>query len=589
MNVKGATGNVGNGHYIKWKQDVATMAGLGVKTYRFSISWPRIVPTGMVADGISQEGLEFYHSLVDELLAVGIQPVITMYHWDLPQGLLDASYYTVIPVCDDLFMQGWFECKWGAQGRPVPTGLSSKIAKHFVNYAELILREFAGKVSDFYTFNEPWTFTFLGTGYGHAPGVAPYNDNAIWPYVAAHNVILAHLKAVQKFRELQRGELASELASARIGIALNAEWKEPKKVSLTDIAAAVRAIESSLSWFADPVWGRPDGFHDYPESMKRLNGDALPSFTAEEQKLLKESRPDIFGLNYYSGSYVRACTPKNVSTADGSTSCEYDCSCTPSSSQPNCEEGLSVPDRVNAGGQSTVASGTPFLPQVQSLWLHPSSWTFRKMLAYVAKRYGNPPIFVTENGASVAAASPSDSQYDAARVLFLFSYLSAMHSAIIEDGVNVQGYYVWSLMDNFEWSMGYSERFGILFNDFQFCETPDHPSRDSSSCDPHAPGAGAPIYNHETGEIMWSTTCGIPCLVNGVPNPSIARKQTRHTKNSASWLSEVWETNSLVDFTFYLFNTLGPQCWGEGVYHQTYCSTARRRGRVAERREPEAL
>lgn len=157
-------------------QDVAVLGQLGLNSYRFSIAWPRIFPTGDSSGAPNAKGVQFYHNLIDELIAAGITPIVTMYHWDLPQGLIDANYYKVIPSCDPAFKQGWFECSHDAEGTIVPTGSKANTVIQFGKYAEFLLKEFGSKVKVWATFNEAWTFTYLGSGYGKAPSVQPYMD-----------------------------------------------------------------------------------------------------------------------------------------------------------------------------------------------------------------------------------------------------------------------------------------------------------------------------------------------------------------------------------------------------------------------------
>ena len=143
----GATGNVANNHYHKYKDDVAMMKAIGLKYYRFSVAWPRIIPTGFLKDGVNQEGIQFYHNLLDELIHSGITPIITMYHWDLPQGLMDVNFQSANPPCDSRFKQGWYECLMDADQTPIPTGMNSTVANEFLNFAEILLKEYGSKVN----------------------------------------------------------------------------------------------------------------------------------------------------------------------------------------------------------------------------------------------------------------------------------------------------------------------------------------------------------------------------------------------------------------------------------------------------------
>jgi beta-glucosidase/6-phospho-beta-glucosidase/beta-galactosidase len=224
----GATGNVANNHYNMYERDVEMMASFGLTDYRFSIAWSRIFPTGHHADtpGGNKEGLKFYHGLIDALIAKGVEPIVTMYHWDLPQGLIDAAPGRDIKACDPATKQGWYECAWDKDGvTPIPAGLSAATVNEFAEYAKILYKEFGGKVKKWVTFNEAWTFTYLGSGYGKAPSVQPYMNMTYWPYVAGHNVILAHMKAVEAFRDAQNHGTVRK--DSIIGMSNNMDWREP--------------------------------------------------------------------------------------------------------------------------------------------------------------------------------------------------------------------------------------------------------------------------------------------------------------------------------------------------------------------------
>ena len=512
MKVPGATGNVANDHYHKYAQDVAVMKSIGLKTYRFSIAWPRIFPTGHAEAGANAEGVAFYHKLIDALIAAGVTPVVTMYHWDLPQGLLDASPTHAPPVCDSRYKQGWFECTQDKEGggRPVPSGFDAEVVKQFGAYAEFILGEYGSKVQTWVTFNEAWTFTFLGSGgRGKAPNLHPYDDADVWPYVAGHNVVLAHLSAVRTFRAMQKAGTLG--AGHTIGITNNQDWREPKTHAPLDIAAAEAQLQGQLGWYADPIYG-VDGVHDYPDTMKRLL-PYLPEFTAEQKAALEASPPDFFGLNHYGTGFARWDAATNATVVD--------------------EDGI---------------------VEGESVWLFGAAWGFRKLLNWVSNRYGKAyPIFCTEAGWSVAAKNALEAKYDSGRVMYYYSYLSEAWQAIHADGVQLKGFFAWSLMDNYEWEMGYSERFGAMFNDFNF------------SSDPNAPDAATPVYDFASGKVVG--TCGARCSEAGVPDPSSAYRQTRHAKNSLLWMQWLWQLNELPDPARFLASTIGGDvCYGVGQY-----------------------
>lgn len=255
----GDNGNVTIDHFHRYKDDVALMKQLGFKAYRFSISWPRLIPDGKGQP--NEEGLAFYDRLIDELLANGIEPWITLYHWDLPLAL-------------QLEEDGW---------------LNPNIVNHFAKYAELCFSRYGDRVTNWITLNEPWVVSILGYGQGvFAPGRVSNSE----PYLAAHHLLLSHAKAVQIYRE-KYGR-----PDGQIGITNNCDWREPLTNKEEDKEAAERALLFFLGWFADPVY-----FGDYPDVMKDRVGSRLPHFTKEEKDLIKGSS-DFFGLNHYTTMYA---------------------------------------------------------------------------------------------------------------------------------------------------------------------------------------------------------------------------------------------------------------------------------------------
>ena len=243
------------------------MKSLGVASFRFSLSWPRIVPDG--AGAVNQPGLDFYSNVVDALLAAGIEPHVTLYHWDLPQALQDGY-------------GGWLD----------PASVDD-----FARYAAAVFARLGDRVTSWSTFNEPYTFAFCGHELGiHAPGRCSdrarcaEGNSAVEPWVVSHHVLLAHAAAVKHFRAL--------VPKGRISININAEWAEPLTDSPADVAAASRYLDSQLGLYGDPLW-----FGDYPESLKRMV-PALPAFTDAQKKDL-EGSADYFLLNHYTSRYVK--------------------------------------------------------------------------------------------------------------------------------------------------------------------------------------------------------------------------------------------------------------------------------------------
>jgi beta-glucosidase len=390
----GDNGQVACDHYHRFREDVALMKAMGLKAYRFSISWPRILPAGRGA--VNQEGIDYYNSLIDVLLEAGIEPWVTLYHWDLPAAL-------------EFELHGW---------------LGAELPDVFAAYAGLCFRHFGDRVKNWITINEAWVVAILGYGHGvFAPGIKS-ND---LPYVAGHNLILAHAKAVDLYRkEFQK------VQGGRIGMTNNCDWREPLTVSVADQAAASRALEFFLGWFADPIYKG-----DYPDSMKTRLGNRLPAFTPDEKALIRGSS-DFFGLNHYTTMYAADARSGN-------------------------DAGSVYGNGGLSADQDVVLSISPDWKLTDMQWAI-VPWGCRKLLEWIAERYGNPPLYITENGCAFDDPLKDGKIADADRVAFFEGYLGAVHEAI-EHGVEVKGYFIWSLLDNFEWASGYSKKFGIHYVD----------------------------------------------------------------------------------------------------------------------------
>ena len=420
----GDNGDVADDSYHRYKEDIKLAVQMGISHYRMSISWSRIMPDGKLP--LNKKGVEFYNNVINELLANNIEPFVTLYHWDLPQEL--ANDPDGKSEGDKLFGKGW---------------LDASIADDFVVFAEACFHQFGDRVQNWLTFNEPLTFVNMGYSAGiHAPGrctgCSLGGDSATEPYIVAHNVLRAHAKAVARYRLMK--QISPTLLDGKIGITLNCDWAEPFTQSDDDKAAAERYLEFQLAWFADPVF-----FGKYPDSMVANVGERLPKFTPEEAAMLKGSW-DFFGLNHYTSTYVRK----------------------PDFPAPKAGKGASWGEDSWTAQTATSLEGTLIGPLADSGWLHVVPWGFRNMLNWVAERYGNPGIYVTENGCDV----PNESQLpldqalqDDFRVNFYRDYIQNMALAMM-DGVSVKGYFAWSLLDNFEWADGYSKRFGLHYVDY---------------------------------------------------------------------------------------------------------------------------
>ncbi|KAK7262563.1 hypothetical protein RJT34_30137 [Clitoria ternatea] len=399
--------------YHRYKEDVQIMKDMNLDSYRFSISWPRILPKGKLSGGINQEGINYYNNLINELVADGIKPLVTLFHWDLPQ-LLEDEY-------------GGF--------------LSPRIIKDFRDYADLCFKEFGDRVKFWVTLNEPWTYSQKGYANGQlAPGRCSSwlhsnctgGDSGTEPYLVTHHQLLAHVAAVHvyktKYQTSQKGS---------IGITMIANWFLPLSDTKADQKAAERSLDFMFGWFMDPLTTG-----DYPKSMRALVRTRLPKFTREQSKLLIGSF-DFIGLNYYSSTYASDAPQL-------------------SSARPNY-------DTDSLANPAFERDGKPIGIKIASEWLYVYPKGIRDLLLYIKKKYNNPLIYITENGINEydePTQSLEESLMDTFRIDYHYRHLYYLQSAI-RNGANVKGYYVWSLFDNFEWGSGYTSRFGMTFVDYK--------------------------------------------------------------------------------------------------------------------------
>ncbi|RFU87534.1 beta-glucosidase [Streptomyces triticagri] len=394
----GDTGDRATDHYHRWREDVALMAELGVGAYRFSLAWPRIQPTGR--GPAVQKGLDFYRRLVDELLDKGIEPVATLYHWDLPQELEDAG--------------GWPE---------------RDTAERFAEYAGFAADALGDRVYTWTTLNEPWCSAFLGYGSGvHAPG----RTDPAAALRAAHHLNLAHGLAVQALRERLRPD-------ARCSVTLNIHQVRPLTDSAPDLDATRR-----IDALANRVFTGPMLRGTYPDDLV-TDTAALTDWSFVRDGDLEQIRQplDFLGVNYY--------TPTVVS---------HD------------------PDRAGHGSDGHGASAHSPWPAAEHVAFHQPpgertamGWAvdatgLYDLLLRLAADFPRLPLVITENGAAFDDyADPSGAVNDPARIAYVRDHLAAVHQAV-QDGADVRGYFLWSLLDNFEWAHGYSKRFGAVYVDY---------------------------------------------------------------------------------------------------------------------------
>lgn len=406
-------GDVACDHYHRYKEDVGLMKSIGLKAYRFSIAWSRILPNGTIQDygnngdgGVNVAGIDFYNRLIDTLLENGIEPWATLYHWDLPQSL-EGNVYG----------DGWL-------GRGIET------SDAFAQYARICYQHFGDRVKHWITINEPWTVAVHGYNDGvKAPGKHYYDKNADGSavdgeaYLVAHNLLIAHGKAV----DIYRREFQSKQKGI-IGLAANADFRYPRSDKKEDRDAAERAILFFFGWFVDPIMKG-----DYPPVMRKYLGARLPRFTAEQQSQIHGSS-DFLGINTYSSQL--ASQPEHPPEYGGYWA-DMQVHFT---NDPTWDH--------NFMGWNIVPSGT------------------RELLLWITKRYDRPVIYITENGS--AEDEPDHAKeilHDEKRRAFFEGNLRACAEAI-EGGAQLAGYFAWSLMDNFEWEYGYQRRFGICHVDF---------------------------------------------------------------------------------------------------------------------------
>jgi beta-glucosidase len=377
--LRGDNGDIACDHYHRWEQDLDLLSDLGVGSYRFSVAWPRVIPTG--TGSVNRAGLDFYDRLVDGLLARGISPMVTLYHWDLPQALQDRG--------------GW---------------AARDTTDHFADYARVVHGRLGDRVDHWLTLNEPYCTAFVGHLEGrHAPGI---RDEAVAVKVL-HHLLLAHGKAVQT--------LKAEGVSGEVGITCNLTSPHPASSKPEDVEAWRRLDLYENRMFLDPLFRG-----EYPEdALEYYRGVTDFDFVADGDLATISTPIDYFGINYYERHLVAA----------------------------------DPADPVR--GWRRVADPDP---TIVGIGVRPEG--LHEILTRVATDYTELPLIVTETGLALHDyVDPAGGVRDAERIDFYESHLRAAHQAI-DDGVNLVGFYPWSLMDNFEWAWGYAYRFGMYYVDY---------------------------------------------------------------------------------------------------------------------------
>ncbi|XP_062083938.1 beta-glucosidase 13-like [Humulus lupulus] len=413
----GSNGDVAVDAYHRYKEDVKIMKEMGMDAYRFSISWPRLLPSGKLSGGVNKEGIKYYNNLINELIANGLKPFVTLFHWDLPQALEDEY--------------GGF--------------LSPHIVHHFKEYSELCFKEFGDRVKHWITFNEPIAYSVVG----YATGMFPPGRCSEWqhlnctagnsgtePYLVTHHQLLAHAASARLYMNKYQGS-----QKGVVGITLVALWIVPYSEAKHHKNAALRALDFAYGWFMDPLTNG-----DYPQSMRSLVGNRLPKFSKLQSMNLKGSF-DFIGLNYYSSNYASYAPQHNTTVENSSYLTDSWASLSP--------ERNGVPIGPTPNGTANA------------IYVYPRG--IRDILLYTKRKYHNLLIYITENGIDEfndPNLSLEEALIDHQRIDYHYRHLYYLQKAINDDGVNVKGYFAWSFLDNFEWTLGYTVRFGINYVDY---------------------------------------------------------------------------------------------------------------------------
>ncbi|XP_047112347.1 myrosinase 1-like [Schistocerca piceifrons] len=399
----GSNGDIACDSYHRYKEDVKAIKEMGMDFYRFSISWTRILPDG-TASNVNEKGIDYYRTMMTELLDNGIQPMVTMFHWDLPQPLQE--------------MGGW---------------MNPLMADFFEDYARVLFSQFGDLVKWWITFNEPGhTARSYTTNFIVLPFYELRKQGA--NYMAIDTILKAHARVYhmydKEFRPRQGG---------KVGITMHTFWYEPPNDTEEAREACSLAIQFDLGIFTHPIFSKTG---DYPEVVKRKVAAAsladgwrksrLPELSQEWIRKIKNTA-DFFGLNHYTTYYAELSENSHWWLHDSGVHLSQD----------------------------------PKWPAATSSWLRIVPWGLNKLLNWIKNEYDNPPVMITENGFSTTG---EEGLHDTQRINYFIKYLNAVLDSV-DDGCNILGYTVWSVLDNFEWARGYSEKFGLYQVDFS------HPHR----------------------------------------------------------------------------------------------------------------
>ncbi|XP_046973309.1 myrosinase 1-like [Vanessa cardui] len=398
----GTSGDVACDSYHQWKEDVQIAHDLGLHFYRFSISWTRILPTGF-PNKISKDGVTYYNKLIDELLKKGIEPIVTLYHFDLPLSIQNLGGWTNPLIVD------WF-----------------------ADYARVVFSMYANRIKTWVTINEPLIICDFNYNVGNL--IPKITEEFLGPFICNKNVLMAHAKAYRIYEENYK-----EKYQGKISIANNPIWLEAQTEKDEELSEIAR--EFGVGRYSDPIYSKEGG---WPPTIEKMMAEyskkqgfpysRLPSFTAEEKKLVQGTY-DYFSLNHYTSRQVR-------------------------SAREGEDPGLWY---ISGSRElNLVLEKDPQWPKTEFAYIviHPEG--IRRQIAWLSKRYNNVSILITENGLGTRSSDDSDT----GRIRYIRDHLEQILLAIKEDGANVIGYTVWSLMDNFEWMFGHSMKFGLYNVDF---------------------------------------------------------------------------------------------------------------------------
>ena len=391
----GDNGDVACDHYNRFPEDIAIMKSMGIKAYRFSIAWPRLFPNGDTTR--EERGFNFYNKLINALIAADIEPMVTLYHWDLPQTLEDEG--------------GWS---------------NRKTVDAFAHYAKAAAEAFGDRVNSWITLNEPWCVTWLGYSIGvHAPGKKDY----AMAVASAHHTALAHAAGTRAIK--------SVCPNAEVGLTVNMTNYINESPDDSSVAEAANLLDENLNrWWIDAFQTGK-----YPSKLISAYGKLATDVILPGDETLLKCQPDFLGVNYYSDSFIASAREEDKPFSEGAY--------LPLPNRAN----TSIPERFKA---SLTDIGWPVTPD-----------GLRVLLERIHRDWPSiNAIFITENGCAINDGPDSQGIVnDSRRVSYLRDHLTAVGQAVAA-GVPVKGYFGWSILDNFEWAEGYSQRFGMVYVDF---------------------------------------------------------------------------------------------------------------------------